>query len=131
MGDMVASAGTILIDPNDGDMIAYLAQLERLAGLGASLALPAHGDPIPAPEVLFRRYVEHRLLREAKVIAALPQPGTAPASIDALVPVAYADTPKFLWPIARLSLEAHLVKLLREGRATRDGAEGAAWSLAG
>src|ERR1700742_4843103 len=43
VGDMVASQGTILIAPGDGDMQLYLAQLERLAALGARLALPAHG----------------------------------------------------------------------------------------
>jgi len=32
------------------------------------------------------------------------------------VPVAYADTPPMLWPLAAMSLEAHLVKLQREGR---------------
>src|SRR5262249_24119949 len=46
VGDMVASVGTILIEPKDGDMAAYLQELERLASLDAELALPAHGDPI-------------------------------------------------------------------------------------
>ncbi|HVY48667.1 MAG TPA: MBL fold metallo-hydrolase, partial [Minicystis sp.] len=67
VGDMVASAGTILIAPGEGDMGAYLKQLNRLADLGAAVALPAHGDPIDAPTALFRHYVAHRLGREAKV----------------------------------------------------------------
>jgi len=41
VGDMVASVGTILIAPGEGDMAVYLAQLERLASLGARVALPA------------------------------------------------------------------------------------------
>jgi glyoxylase-like metal-dependent hydrolase (beta-lactamase superfamily II) len=119
VGDMVASVGTILVEPTDGDMIDYLAGLRRLEGLAAKVALPAHGDPIPDPSRLFRAYVAHRLLREAKVMKALE--GAAEATIDALVPVAYADTPEALWPIARMSLEAHLVKLERDGQARRDG----------
>jgi endoribonuclease LACTB2 len=119
-GDMVASEGTILIEPRDGDMAEYLAQLERLAGLGAKVALPAHGEPIEEPSRLFRHYVAHRLGREAKVAAALDD-SPAGRSLDALVPVVYADTPPFLWPLARMSLEAHLVKLEREGRARRAG----------
>jgi ribonuclease/clavin/mitogillin len=121
-GDMVASVGTILIDPVEGDMGEYLAQLDRLARLEANVALPAHGDPIDAPEALFRRYIEHRLMREAKVVAALSQPGVSPSSTEALVPIVYADTPPLIWPIARLSLEAHLLKLERDGRARRGAA---------
>jgi endoribonuclease LACTB2 len=127
VGDMVASVGTILIEPTDGDMIAYLAQLERLASLGADMALPAHGDPItgdtggPTPSDLFRFYIAHRLKREARVATALAAAGPEGATGEALVPVAYADTPPTVWPIARLSLEAHLIKLEREGRARRAG----------
>jgi glyoxylase-like metal-dependent hydrolase (beta-lactamase superfamily II) len=127
VGDMVASVGTILIAPGEGDMIEYLEQLGRLAGLGADVALPAHGEPIaastggPSPTDLFRYYVKHRLAREAKVVAALAGLGPEGASLRALVAVAYADTPVLMWPIARLSLEAHLLKLEREGRAQRGG----------
>jgi glyoxylase-like metal-dependent hydrolase (beta-lactamase superfamily II) len=124
VGDMVASVGTILIAPGEGDMTEYLAQLERLALLDADVALPAHGDPIaagvgPSPTELFRHYVKHRLGREAKVAAALANVGAEGESLQALVPVVYADTPPAMWPIALLSLEAHLLKLEREGRARR------------
>ncbi|HZP41324.1 MAG TPA: MBL fold metallo-hydrolase [Candidatus Binatia bacterium] len=118
-GDMVASVGTIVIDPVDGDMAEYLRQLARLKGLGARVALPAHGDPIDAPAALFDRYVAHRLMREAKVAGALEAAGDGGATLDALLPSAYADTPRALWMLARWSLEAHLVKLEREGRARR------------
>ena len=119
VGDMVASVGTILIAPGDGDMQVYLAQLDRLAALDASLALPAHGEPIDEPTALFRKYVTHRLMREAKVLEAVRNAGIAGADAAALVPDAYADTPMHLWPIAKLSLEMHLEKLEREGRIVR------------
>jgi glyoxylase-like metal-dependent hydrolase (beta-lactamase superfamily II) len=129
VGDMVASVGTILIAPGEGDMIEYLEQLDRLARLGFEVALPAHGEPIanaageggPSPTELFRYYIAHRLKREAKVASALETIGPEGASLEALVPVVYADTPPMMWPIARLSLEAHLLKLEREGRALRRG----------
>ena len=120
VGDMVASVGTILIEPIDGDMVAYLAQLERLAALDALLALPAHGEPIHEPSVLFRGYIRHRLLREAKIAAALESAGPSGATATELVPIAYADTDPALHPIAALSLAAHLVKLVRDGRARQD-----------
>lgn len=121
VGDMVASVGTILVAPGDGDMIAYLAQLERLACLDASLALPAHGDPIDAPTALFRRYVTHRLAREAKLLAILGA-AVESTSFD-LVPAVYDDVPATVWPIAKLSVDAHLEKLEREGRVVRTEAE--------
>jgi glyoxylase-like metal-dependent hydrolase (beta-lactamase superfamily II) len=104
-GDMVASVGTILIEPNDGDMIEYLTQLARLADLNATVALPAHGDPIDAPSELFHRYIAHRQMREAKVVDALARRADSPASLDVLLPEVYGDTSPMIWPIARMSLE--------------------------
>ncbi len=125
VGDMVASEGTILIAPNDdGDMAEYLRQLDRLASFDALVALPAHGDPIAeasfgvSPTTLFRKYIQHRLGREAKVVDALPREGPGKPISD-ILPLAYADTPMMLWPIALMSLEAHLIKLEKDGRAER------------
>jgi endoribonuclease LACTB2 len=121
VGDMVASVGTILIEPVDGDMQVYLDQLRRLQGLAATVALPAHGTPIEGPSALFAFYVKHRLAREAKVVDALAHAGGGGGSLGSLVREAYADTPEALWPLAQMSLEAHLIKLEREGRARRGG----------
>lgn len=120
VGDMVATVGTILIAPGEGDMAIYLRELERLAQLGATTALPAHGDPITSPSDHFRAYITHRLAREARIEAALGEVSSNGADLDALVARAYADTPMAIWPIAKLSLEAHLLKLLAEGRAKRE-----------
>ena len=84
------------------------------------LADPAHGDPIDAPTTLFRRYVAHRLLREAKVLAAVARQGPDGARDDELLPDAYDDVPPTIWPIALLSLRAHLAKLEAEGHVRID-----------
>jgi ribonuclease/clavin/mitogillin len=118
-GDMVASVGTILIDPIEGDMGAYLEQLERLARLDARLALPAHGEPIDDPTGLFRRYIAHRRMREAKVLAALAsrrEGGANASTAEEILPAAYDDVDASAWPIALLSLRSHLKKLVNEGR---------------
>lgn len=123
VGDMVASVGTILIAPGDGDMATYVAQLARLAALDARVALPAHGDPILDPSKLFRAYIAHRAMREEWVRKAAVETG---GTLDELVAIAYADTKPELFPLAKLSLEAHLVKLVAEGRvAQADGRFGA------
>jgi endoribonuclease LACTB2 len=122
-GDMVAAVGTILIEPSEGDMGQYLRSLERLAALDAHVVIPAHGGAIRPGREVFERYVAHRLLRERRVLDALQ---AVPRSLDVLLEHAYADTPRAIWPIARLSLEAHLLKLLAEGRALREGER---WAL--
>ncbi len=116
VGDMVASVGTILVAPGDGDMAAYLAQLERLAALDATLALPAHGDPIDAPTAVFERYVVHRKMREEKIVGAL---GAGGLGVVDLLPLVYDDVSPAIWPLAKLSIEAHLEKLVGEGRVAR------------
>jgi glyoxylase-like metal-dependent hydrolase (beta-lactamase superfamily II) len=117
-GDMVAGTGTILVEPTDGDMAVYLDSLHRMADEGPSMLLPAHGRPIVDPRAGLKRYVAHRLMREGRVLDALGAHG-GPVSPADLVPAAYDDTPRAAWGIAALSVEAHLIKLEREGRARR------------
>jgi glyoxylase-like metal-dependent hydrolase (beta-lactamase superfamily II) len=122
VGDMVASVGTILIAPGDGDMAVYLEQLARLAALGARVALPAHGEPVTAPTETFERYIAHRTMREAKILRCLAEADSDRGATAAeLVPAAYDDTPPAVWPIAKISVDAHLEKLEREGRIVRTG----------
>jgi glyoxylase-like metal-dependent hydrolase (beta-lactamase superfamily II) len=122
-GDMVAGLGSILIDPDEGDMALYLASLERLLARPAATLLPAHGPPISDGPAKLREYLAHRRMREDRVLASLSD---QPAALDAMLPTAYSDTPRLLWPLAERSLRAHLDKLVREGRARFDG--DARWS---
>ena len=114
-GDMVAGLGTILIDPDEGDMALYLASLQRLLERGSKTLLPAHGPAITDAAGKLREYIAHRTMRENKVVAALA--ARSDAGLAELVPDVYADTPAILWPLAERSLRAHLDKLVREHRA--------------
>jgi endoribonuclease LACTB2 len=117
-GDMIAGVGTILIEPTDGDMQAYLASLQQLDDLDSHVLLPAHGFPITNARERLRFYVQHRLAREAKVLAAVVAL-QGECALDAIVAEAYADTPSAAHALARLSAEAHLIKLAREGKVVR------------
>ena len=99
----------------------YLGSLERLAKLEPRLAIPAHGQPLADAGVALRALRDHRLGREQKVLAALQ--GRRPTHAMDLTPVAYADADPMVWPLASLSVESHLLKLARDGRAhqTEDG----------
>lgn len=120
-GDMVAAVGSIIIDPSDGDMARYIAELRRLAARRPGLVFPAHGPPIEAGTAKLEAYVAHRLWREQKVLDALVARGTESSPED-LVPAAYDDTPAALHPLAARACLAHLQKLASEGQIRRSGA---------
>jgi recombination protein RecT len=118
-GDHVLNGSTTVVDPPDGNMVAYLASLERLIAEPVDFILPAHGHVLGPAVGAMRKLVAHRLGREAKVAAVLARSGGG--TLDELVPSAYDDVKPALYPVARRSLLAHLEKLVEDGRATRDG----------
>jgi glyoxylase-like metal-dependent hydrolase (beta-lactamase superfamily II) len=105
---------TVVINPPDGDMRAYLASLEKLFAVDIAIIAPGHGYLIGAPQKEVKRLIAHRLAREAKVAAALGRRGQA--TLDELLPDVYDDVPPRLHPVAARSLSAHLDKLVAEGR---------------
>jgi glyoxylase-like metal-dependent hydrolase (beta-lactamase superfamily II)/8-oxo-dGTP pyrophosphatase MutT (NUDIX family) len=116
-GDLLpGGAGSVVIDPPDGDMSDYLASLERCAALEPLTLFPAHGSPTGAAVRRIRALIKHRLEREARVVEVLNDTARA---LPELVPAVYDDTPRELWSWAERSLLAHLEKLTREGRAVR------------
>jgi len=117
VGDMVAGVGSILIEPNDGDMGLYLDSLQSMKNLHPTCLMPSHGPYIAAANEKLQHYIEHRLQRERAVILALQQTG----DLKELVDIVYADTPKHLRAgsqggMAGLSLRSHLDKLVQDGR---------------
>lgn len=118
-GDHILDGMTPVILAPDGDMQHYLEALRRLRELPLTAIAPGHGRVLREPVAVIDALIAHRLKREAKVIDALAACGIA--ALDQLVGIVYADTPVALHGLARLTLEAHLIKLLRDGRAGRDG----------
>ena len=113
-GDHVMQGSTVVINPPDGDMRAYLASLEKLLGEDIAIIAPGHGYLVGAPHKEVRRLVAHRLAREAKVAAALGR--RSGATLEELVTEVYDDVSPKLHPVAMRSLSAHLDKLVAEGR---------------
>lgn len=111
-GDLVAGQGTILIIPPDGDMAAYLASLAAMKALNPVAILPGHGPVIENGPALLQSYIDHRLQREQQVLACLAQGYTTARQIAQKI---YADRPEAV-SIATMQVEAHLIKLFREGR---------------
>ncbi len=119
-GDLVAGTGTILIDPGDGDMGAYLDSLERIRALDAPRLLPAHGPAIEDPTPWLTFYLHHRRARESRVLNAVQAAG---CTLSEVAREAYADAPTAPLALTERSTLAHLLDLERQGlvRSAEDG----------
>ena len=115
-GDHIMNGSTVVIIPPGGDMLAYIDSLHLLLDHQIHAIAPGHGELIHDSELEIRRLVEHRLGREAKVMAGVDAVG--PGDLDRLVTWVYDDVDPALHPWAKLSMHAHLIKLQREGRVT-------------
>jgi hydroxyacylglutathione hydrolase len=113
-GDVILGGSTTVIPADDGDLLDYLDSLRRLLDLDVKRIYPAHGPVIEDGPGRIREYIEHRLLRERQILEAL---GDGVQTIPAIVKRIYVDVAPALHPVAALSVESHLKKLAREGRA--------------
>lgn len=115
-GDMVAGFGTIVIDPPEGDMDQYLSSLDRLRTLAPRTLFVGHGAPFLDSVAKLTEYRDHRLAREAQVLASWEEGLRAPAEI---VPRVYSDLAPGAVPLAERQVLAHLTRLERLGRIRR------------
>lgn len=115
-GDHVLEGVSPVILAPDGDMRAYIDSLDKLADQPFERIAPGHGRLMDDGKAAIASLRAHRLAREAKVRRCLPRErGT---TIEELTAAVYDDVPIERHHWARLTLEAHLVKLGREGKAS-------------
>ena len=122
-GDHVMQGSTVVINPPDGNMRAYLASLEALLAEDVAILAPGHGFLVGEPRREMRRLIAHRLAREQKVRTALERRGGL-STLAELLPLAYDDVPERMHRWAARSLTAHLEKLVEDGAVRVDGAPG-------
>jgi len=126
-GDAVLGRGTSVIDPPEGDLMAYLRSLQRMRELSPRVLYPGHGPVVFDGPGKLEEYVEHRAAREEQVLAAL---ASGPRTAEEIVPEIYGDHPAELHELAARSVLAHLIKLENEGRAERRTTAGVVrWTL--
>ena len=123
-GDHVLEGVSPVILPPDGDMSAYLHSLDKLQSHDFERIAPGHGGVMERGKEILSALRAHRLAREEKVLRTLSRLGEA--TLDELTPVVYDDVDALRHRWARLTLEAHLIKLARESRA---GEHGGVWRL--
>ena len=120
-GDNVLGIGTTVIPAESGSLTEYMASLELLEAEEPTRIYPAHGPCIQDGKAKVRQYIDHRIEREAQILAAM---GADSRSVIDIVRVVYAAYPEALYPAAGQSVTSHLIKLELEGRVERDSSEG-------
>ena len=108
-GDHIMNGSTVVIGPPDGNMKQYLQSLEKLKDYDIEKIAPGHGELLENPHEVADWIINHRLEREKKVFQALQE--ATKGTPDTLVEKVYDDVDSSLFPIAKASLLAHLVKL--------------------
>jgi glyoxylase-like metal-dependent hydrolase (beta-lactamase superfamily II) len=113
-GDHVLEGVSPVILPPDGDMAAYMHSLDKLMAYDFERIAPGHGAVMGRGKQAIGLLHAHRLAREDKVLRSLATLGAV--TLDRLTPVVYEDVAPERHAFAKLTLEAHLIKLARDGR---------------
>ena len=108
-GDHIMNGSTVVIGPPDGNMKQYIQSLEKLKDYDIEKIAPGHGELLENPHEVADWIINHRLEREKKVFQALQE--ATKGTPDSLVEKVYDDVDSSLFPIAKASLLAHLIKL--------------------
>jgi glyoxylase-like metal-dependent hydrolase (beta-lactamase superfamily II) len=125
-GDAVLGRGTSVIDPPEGDLVAYVRSLRRMRELAPRTIYPGHGPVVLRALAKLDEYLQHRAAREEQVLAAL---GDGWRSAEEMVAEIYADHPPEVHALAARSTLANLLKLEVEGRVDKRLKDGIArWS---
>jgi glyoxylase-like metal-dependent hydrolase (beta-lactamase superfamily II) len=112
-GDAVLGEGSVFIFPDPGALAGYLQGLERLRRRRLELLCPGHGPVVLDADAKLTEYIEHRLDRERRLVAALDG---GKRTVNELLDDVWDDVPEMLRPAAAVTLAAHLDKLEEEGR---------------
>jgi ribonuclease/clavin/mitogillin len=116
-GDNIVGIGSVLIDPPEGDVRAYLSTLERFRGLPHLTALfGGHGPAVGSPREKIDDYIKHRLERERDILAAVSAGAGDAREIVARV---YTDVHPKMHAMAERAVLAHLEKLEADGLVRR------------
>jgi glyoxylase-like metal-dependent hydrolase (beta-lactamase superfamily II) len=112
-GDLVLGEGSTFVPPDGGSLAAYMESLRLLQAEPLELICPGHGPWVTDPAAKLAEYVEHREMRERRLLAALER---GERSREVLLAEVWDDVPAEVRPAAALVMEAHLRKLEAEGR---------------
>ena len=111
-GDLIMDGSTVVISPPDGDMIEYISSLKKLLYYKIDFIAPGHGNYIFDIKNTIENLILHRFSREKKVLEKIIE--AVDPNLEGLLKLVYDDVPQYKHSIAKFSLQAHLIKLLKE-----------------
>lgn len=112
-GDTILGIGTTAIFPPDGNMADYLRSLHVLRERKPRRIYPAHGPDREDAAALIDEYIAHRLERERQVLEAITAGAKTLGELRARI---YPTLDFRLHGAAEIQMQAHVVKLVEEGR---------------
>lgn len=110
-GDLFQGIGTVVISPNEGDMIKYFDTLQKVIDLDPKCVIPSHGIALGGTNII-QKTLEHRKMREKQVL----EMSLKGYSIEQMLSEIYQDIDPKLWKLAKLNIESHLIKLKKESK---------------
>src|SRR5262249_54777615 len=96
-GDLMAGVGTIVIDPPEGHMATYFDSLRRMQAQPVSALFPSHGPVMANAKGKIQEYLDHRLMRETRILEAWQSGVRSPEQIVERV---YTDVPPAMHGLA-------------------------------
>jgi glyoxylase-like metal-dependent hydrolase (beta-lactamase superfamily II) len=120
-GDLVLGKGSSMVTYPEGNVADYLRSLERLSALEPRILFPGHWDPVTDAMGKIEEYREHRLEREAQILAEVKRGSGTARELTRRV---YGpEVGEDLIQAAEMTMRAHLAKLVDDG-VVRVGVEG-------
>lgn len=107
-GDHIMGGSSVMVE----DLTSYLASLRKLRDSDWERIYPGHGPEIEEPNQVIDWYIAHRLQREREILEAV---SAGAETVDDIVEIVYRDVDRSLYPLAAISVTAHLRKLDQVG----------------
>jgi ribonuclease/clavin/mitogillin len=118
VGDLTMASSSVVVGAPEGDMRAYLGSLRRVYTSDPDVLHPGHGPVIDDPRTRIEELIDHRLDREQRVQSAVE---SGASTVSDITDAAYEKDVSAVRALAEATVEAHLEKLVVEGRVEWDG----------
>jgi glyoxylase-like metal-dependent hydrolase (beta-lactamase superfamily II) len=117
-GDNIVGLGSVLIEPEEGNMRDYLQSLHRMKQLpDLSVIFGGHGPAMGNPYQKIDEYISHRLEREQNILSAINE---GAATVKEIVARVYTDVSPKAHPMAERAVLAHVEKLIEDGAISQE-----------
>jgi glyoxylase-like metal-dependent hydrolase (beta-lactamase superfamily II) len=116
-GDNVMGVGSSVINPGEGDIIAFVDTMQKLRDCKPAIIYPGHGEIVKDADGKLAWLIQHRHEREEQIIAALR---SGPKMASHLVKTIYSDVKGRRLRMAKRQVVTQVEKLIHDGKIVQD-----------